>query len=143
MVTLRSLYEMIPKKYRKPVVHWVLPFIFGLIIIVIWDVAILLVTLFLLFIVFYLFYVFGSYKAREVGRWSITEYFKRIRGMIIFALLPTALEIIWELIREISLESIIALCVLGIVALSIWERFDKIIEDITRQLFGKRWRRRR
>ncbi|MBA7688222.1 hypothetical protein ES703_96701 [subsurface metagenome] len=59
--------------------------------------------------------------------------------MIIFALLPTTRE----LIGEISLESIIALCVLGIVALSIWEKFDEMIKDITIQLFGKKRRRRR
>jgi len=139
METLLNLYERIPKKFRKPIIHWVLPFIVGLIITLIWDVVTLLSILFLLFIVFYLLYVFGSHKAREVGRWSITEYFKRIRGVIIFALLPTA----WELIREVSLESIIALCVLGIVALSIWEKFDEMIKDITIQFFGKKRRRRR
>ncbi|MBA7688221.1 hypothetical protein ES703_96700 [subsurface metagenome] len=68
METLRNLYERIPKKFRKPIIHWVLPFIVGLIITLIWDVVTLLSILFLLFIVFYLLYVFGSHKAREVGR---------------------------------------------------------------------------
>ena len=80
----------------------------------------------------------GNRGARAVGDWSIKQYFKRIRGMIIFALLPAA----WELIREFSLGSILALCVLIIVALSIWEKFDEIIKNTSRQLFGKRRRRR-
>ena len=138
METLRGLYGKIPKEFRKPVVHWVLPFIFGLIITLIWDVGTLLIILFLLFIISFLISELGNRGARAVGEWSIKQYFKRIRGMIIFALLPAA----WELIREFSLGSILALCVLIIVALSIWEKFDEIIENTSRQLFGKRRRRR-
>jgi len=138
MDTLRILYEKIPRKFRKPVVHWVLPFIFGLIITLIWDVGTLLITLFLIFTISFLISKLGNRGARAVGDWSIKQYFKRIRGMIIFALLPAA----WELIREFSLGSILALCVLIIVALSIWEKFDEIIKNTSRQLFGKRRRRR-
>ncbi len=138
METLRSLYEKIPRKFRKPVVHWVLPFIFGLIITLIWDVGTLLITLFLLFIISFIISELGNRGARAVGEWSIKQYFKRIRGMIIFALLPMA----WELIREFSLGSILALCVLIIVALSVWGKFDEIIENTSRQLFGKRRHRR-
>ncbi len=138
MDALRILYEKIPRKFRKPIVHWVLPFIFGLIITLIWDVGTLLITLFLIFTISFLISELGNRGARAVGDWSIKQYFKRIRGMIIFALLPAA----WELIREFSLGSILALCVLIIVALSIWEKFDEIIENTSRQLLGKRRRRR-
>jgi len=138
MDALRILYEKIPRKFRKPIVHWVLPFIFGLIITLIWDVGTLLITLFLIFTISFLISGLGNRGARAVGGWSIKQYFKRIRGMIIFALLPAA----WELIREFSLGSILALCVLIIVALSIWEKFDEIIKNTSRQLFGKRRRRR-
>ncbi|MFC1989714.1 hypothetical protein ACFLVW_04045 [Chloroflexota bacterium] len=139
METLSSLYERIPKNFRRPIIQWVLPFIFGLIITLIWDVGTLLIALFLLFIIFFLISELGNRGARAVSEWSIKQYYKRIRGLIIFALIPAA----WELIREISSESIIALYVLGIVTLSIWEKFDETIEDITGQLFGKRRRRRR
>lgn len=139
MDSLRILYEKIPKKFRKPIVHWVLPFIFGLIITLIWDVGTLLIIVFLLFTISFLLSELGNRGARAVGEWSIKQYFKRIRGMIIFALIPTA----WELIKEASLGSILTLCVLIIVALSIWQKFDEIIVDITRQLFRKRRRRSR
>ena len=137
--TLRTLYEKIPTKLRKPIVHWVLPFIFGLIITLIWDVGTLLAVLVVLFAIFFLIGKLGSRRAQVASEWSIKQYFKRIRGMIIFALLPAA----WELITEISLESIIALCMFVIIALSIWEKFDEVSEDIRRQLFGKRRRRHR
>ena len=136
--TLRTLYEKIPTKLRKPIVHWVFPFIVGLIITLIWDVGTLLAVLVVLFAIFFLIGKLGSRRAQVASEWSIKQYFKRIRGMIIFALLPAA----WELIREFSSESILALCVLIFVGLSIWERFDKIIKNTSRQLFGKRRRRR-
>ena len=138
MDTLRSLYEKIPKKFRKPIIQWALPFIFGLIITLIWEVGTLLVILLLIFVISFLISELGNRRARAAGKRSIKQYLQRIRGMIIFALLPAA----WELVKEPSLDSIIALCVLIIVVLSIWGKFDEIIEDTTRQLFGKRRRRR-
>lgn len=139
MDSLRSLYDKIPEKLRKPVVHWVLPFLFGLIITLIWDVGTLLIILFLLFIVFFIISELGNKDARAAGKWSINQYFKRIRGMIIFALLPAA----WELIKEHSLDSIIGLVILIFLALSIWNRFDEIMKDFTKKFFRKQRRRRR
>ena len=140
MEIINDLYEKIPKKLRKPLFHWVLPFILGLIITSIWGIGTLFAIIIISFLVFYMIYnLVGNSKSKEISRWSITEYFKRIRGMIIFALLPT----VWELVREVTLESIISLCILGIVVLSIWEKFDEVIKDVTVQLFGKKRRRRR
>jgi len=138
METLYGLYHRIPKKWRKPIFGWVLPFLFGLIITLIWDVGTLLVILFLLFAISFLVYELGLKGARVIGVWSITQYFKRIRGMLLFALLPT----LWELIKKPSLESIIGICFLIIIAFSIWDKFDEIMGDFTRKTFGTRRRRR-
>jgi hypothetical protein len=135
MGTLRSLYQRIPTRWKL----WILSFLLGLLITLIWGVGVLLFILLALFIVsYFLFSIVGSRKVREVGQWSITQYFKRVRGVILFALLPTA----WELIRNPSLDSIIALVVLLFVALSIWDKFDEIMSDFTKGIFGTRRRRR-
>jgi hypothetical protein len=142
METLRDLYERIPEKLRKLIVSVLLPFLIGLIITLIWGVETLLVILFLLFCLSYLlFKLFGSTWVRESGEWSITQFFKRIRWMLIFALLPA----VWELIRNFSLESIIAVLFIVIIALTIWKRFDELISSVVRDYFrpGKRGHRPR
>lgn len=143
MSTLRSLYEKIPKKSRKPVVNWVFPFLFGLLITWIWGVGALFTILLILFFVSAMISALGNREARVIGKWSIGQYFKRIRGMILFALLPAVWKLVLELIKNPSLESILPLLVIFIVALSIWVKFEEIIKDITKQIFGTRRRRRR
>ncbi len=135
METLRNLWERIPNNWKL----WGLFFIVGLIITLVCGVGTLLVVLFLLFFLSYLiFNLFGDRQARVIGQWSITQFFKRIRGILLFALLPT----LWELIKKPSLESIISICLLLFVALSISNKFDEIIGNVRGQYFGKRKRRR-
>ena len=135
MNTLRNLWAWIPNKWKL----WILSFIIGLIISLIWGIGTLLVILFLLFFLSYLILnLFGGREARVVSQWSITQFYKRIRGMLIFALLPA----LWELIKKPSLENIIGILFLVIIALTIWDKFDDLIGDINKQFFGKRRRRR-
>ena len=133
MRNLRSSYDKIPKPLRKPLLQWGLPFLIGWIITQFWGIATLFAILIFVFTLFYLIAVFGSKRARIASEWSIKEYLKRIRGMLIFALLPAA----WELIKKPSAESLIAIIVIIFVAATIWQRFDEAIEDVTSQLFGR------
>jgi len=140
MGSLRNLWNRIPEEWKSRIIRWGVSFIFGLLIIWIWDIGTLLVILFILFFVFYLvFNLFGGWETRAISQWSITQFFSRIRGMLLFALLPTA----WELIKNPSLESIIGICFLVIIALTIWERFDQMMKNFFQNAFGTRNRRRR
>ena len=133
--TLRNLWTRIPGKWKL----WILSFIIGIIITLIWDVGTLLIILFLLFVLSYLvFNLFGGRRMREVSQWSITQFYQRIRGMLIFALLPA----LCELIKQPSLENIIGILLLFIIALTIWDKFNELIGDINKQFFGKLKRRR-
>jgi hypothetical protein len=136
--TLRRLYEKIPKKWRKSLLTWSFSFLVGLLITQIWGVDTLLVILLLFFAIFFFIYEFGIKRARIASEWAIGEYFRRVRGAIIFALFPTFIE----LFKDFSLDSIFALIILIFVTLTIWRKFDEIIEDLCISFFGKRKHRR-
>lgn len=136
MDALRKYWSLIPNKWKL----WIASFILGLIIVLIWDISTLLITLFILFVLSYLiFNLFGDKEARVFSQWSITEFFKRIRGMLIFALLPT----VWELIKKPSLESIISICFIAFIALTIWEKFNEVISNFNKSTFSTRRKTRR
>jgi hypothetical protein len=138
--TITNYLNKIPHQWQKRLIKWGIPFLFGLIIVLIWDIGTLLVILFMIFFLsFLIFSIIGGTKTKQFSQWSITEFFKRIRGMLIFALLPVA----WELIKKPSVDSIIGICVLGIVALTIWQRFDQMIADMLKSMFGVRNKRKR
>ncbi len=76
------------------------------------------------------------------GKQAVGKLFGYFRGVIILAFLPVVWELVCDLIRNSSLESIFGLVVIIIVILVIWKRFDEIIEEYIRQNFGTRRRRR-
>jgi hypothetical protein len=131
--TLRNIWVKIPDRWRGRILSWGLPFLFGLVIVWIWGIGTLLVVLFVLFLIlFLLFNMVGDGRIKAASQWSITEFFTRIRGMLLFALLPIA----WELIKDPSIESITGLFVLAILALFFWNRFNQMMGNFLKEVFG-------
>ena len=136
---MRNLYMSIPRKWRSRIALWVAAFLVGQFVIWIWGLETLLTILIFLIFVAALFRTFGLTRAVKMERWSIEQFLGRIRGMVIFAFLPAA----WELIRNPSISSIISLLLLLLCGLIIWDSFGKIIKSWGRTSLSTRRRRRR
>ena len=137
METLRSLYTKIPKKWKI----WILSLLIAGLIRWICGVETLLVILIFAIALSVLFRNLGVKKASIIGKQAVAKLFGYFRGVIIFAFLPVVWELVCDLIRNSSLESIFELAVIIIVILVIWKRFDEIIGKYIRQNFGTRRRR--
>ena len=135
--TLQNLYWKIPQKWRPRIISWVTSFLFGLIITLIWGVETLLTTLIFILLISALLHTFGLDKARKLEHWSIAQFFGRIRGMIIFAFLP----VIWELLRDFSLSSVISLLILALCIVYIWDSFANLIKSWGKTRYTTRYRR--
>ena len=121
--TIYRLYLSIPRRWRVHITLWVVSFLFGLIIIWIWDLVTLLS---LLIVISALFTIFSRFDfARTIGKWAHSQFLGRIRVMVIFAFLPA----VWELVKNPSLSSIIGLLVLLLVITLIWDKFEQIIKS--------------
>ncbi len=138
METLRDLYTRIPKKWKI----WILSFLIAWLIRWICGVETLLIILIFAIALPVLFRNLGDTKALIIGKQAVRQLFGYFRGVIIFAFLPVVWELVCDLIRNPSLESIIELVVIIIVILVIWKKFDEIIGKYIRQNFGTRRRRR-
>lgn len=123
--TLSSLYEKIPKKWRVRIIRWVLSFSFAMIIKLIWGFETLLTILIFLILIAALFRTFGLTQALKIERLSIEQFIGHIRGVVIFAFLPVA----WELIKNPSISSIIGLLVILFCVITIWDSFGKTINS--------------
>ncbi len=139
MDTLRSLYEKVPKKWRARIIRWVLSFSFAMIIKLIWGIETLLTILIFLIFIAALFRTFGLTQALKIERLSIEQFIGHIRGMVIFAFLPVA----WELIKDPSISSIIGLLVILLCVITIWDSFGKMINNWGRTRRVSRRKRRR
>ncbi|MBA7469550.1 hypothetical protein ES707_04821 [subsurface metagenome] len=130
--TIYRLYLSIPRKWRVRITLWVVSFLFGLLIIWIWDLVTLLS---LLIVISALSTIFNRFNfARTLGKWAHSQFLGRIRVMVIFAFLPAA----WELVKNPSLSSMIGLLALLLVITLIWDKFEQIISS-----WGKTKRRSR
>ena len=119
---MRNLYMRIPQKWRSRIVLWVASFLFGQFVIWIWGLETLLTILIFLIFGAALFRTFGLAQALKIERWLREQFLGRIRGVVIFAFLPAA----WELIRNPSIPSIIGLLLLLLCIVIIWDSFGKI-----------------
>ena len=137
--TIRNLYMKIPEKWRPRVIRWVISFVLGLIITLIWGIEILLTILIIILLVSALLRTIGLTEALKLERWSVAQFFSRIRGMIVFAFLPA----IWGLVRNPSLSSAIGLVILILCIVFIWDSFANIINKWGRTTLKPRRRRRR
>lgn len=127
-MTLETLYELwkkTPTKWKL----WVASAIVGLIIIWIWDIG----TLLALFLVVSLVAALlrGLLPSSKLEQFALEQFWGRIRGMIIFAFLPTLFVTIGQLLSDFSLSSLISVLVVLFVILFIWDWFEKL---------PKRWR---
>ncbi len=138
MDTLRSLYEKIPEKWRVRIIRWVLSFSFAMIIKLIWGFETLLTILIFLILIAALFRTFGRTQALKIKRLSIGQLMGQIRGVVIFAFLPVA----WELIENPSISSIIGLFVILFCVITIWDNFGKTINSWGRTRRVSRRKRR-
>ena len=116
MEMLHNLWMSIPRKWRRRILFWLVSFLFGLLITWIWDIGTLLVILLVISLVASLLRIGGA------ERWALEQYRGRIRGMMIFALLPAA----WEA------TSILDFVLVLLIMVIIWVRFEQI---------PKRWSR--
>ena len=137
MATLHDLYSKIPPKWKL----WILSFLFGLVVTLIWDIGALLVILFLIGVIAAMFVSLGFAKTSRVERWALDQFWARIRGMLVFAILPAAWEIIKNLINSPSTSSVFELLVILLIVAVIWDRFE-IIRKSWRGI-GMKPRRRR
>ena len=137
--TLQNLYLKIPENWRPRIIRWVISFLFGLIITLIWGVETLLTILIIILFISALLRTFGLTEALKLERWSVAQFFGRIRIMMIFAFLPA----VWELIRNFSLSSAISLLIIALCILFIWDSFAKVIKNWGRNTLRPRRRRRR
>ena len=79
MKTLYHSYERVPKQLSKPIINWGIPFLFGLVITLIWDVGTLLSILLIIFILSFVVNEIVSGKARRISRIvRIIKYFMLI-----------------------------------------------------------------
>ena len=125
METLRNLYSKIPPKWRYRIIRWIVPPLVGQIIIWIWGLETLLTILIFLIFIAAVFRTFGLTQALKIGRLSVEQFIGRIRGIVIFAFLPVA----WELIKDPSISSIIGLLVILLCVITIWDSFGKMINN--------------
>ena len=135
---MQNVYLKKPEKWRPQIIRWVISFLFGLTITLIWGVETLLTILIIVLFMSALLRTLGITVALKWERWSVAQLFGRIRGMIIFAFLPT----VWELIRNFSLSSAISLLVLALFIVFIWDSFAKPVKNRGKFYYTSRRRRR-
>lgn len=123
---MHSLYTRIPEKWRSRIILWIASFLFGLIIIWIWDIETLLVVLILLSLIAALFRTLGLTQALKLERWALDQFLGRIRGIVIFAILPAVWVMAKDLIENPSMSSALALILVLLLIVIIWDRFERI-----------------
>jgi len=121
---IRKLSELWKQNRRKWIISgliWIATFFISLVISVFLGVEILLILLLLTYVIALVLHRKG------LGTLAIKQFWGRIRGMIVFSLLPALLETIRELIISPSVPVVIELAFSILFIVLIWVAFDKIM----------------
>lgn len=140
---MRNLYMNIPRKWRSRIILWVVSFGLGLIITLIWDAGTLLAILLFFILIAVLFRTLGLTQALKLERWAVGRFLGHIRGMVVFAILPAIWVVVKDLIENPTMSSALALILVLLLIVVIWNRFEQIKDGWRRTNLSSRRRRHR
>lgn len=119
-IIINKLYQ----RWKCTLFRWALSAITSWIIVTIWGVETLL-SIFL--IIFGIAYIITRY---DIANWAQRYFWKYIRGMVIFSILPAIWPIIKEMLTNFSLSLLIELILAIGLVIYIWASFDKMMQRL-------------
>jgi hypothetical protein len=122
---LNKLSQKWKENHRKWLISgliWIASFSIGLLISHFWGIGILLLILIVTYIIALVLH------RNKVVTFTVKQFWGRIRGIILFTLLPAFLEIIRKLIISFSLSAVFELVLAVLFIALIWTFLSKIME---------------
>lgn len=121
---LRALWNELPANRRASILLWGSSFLGGMIVIAVWDLAALLAIIFLIGASAALLRKAGIVEAGKAERWSFRQFYGRIRGMMIFAMIPSVWVVVKDFLSDPCAASLLTVLVLLLPIALIWRIFD-------------------